>query len=99
MDYFDYGHNDLSPEHLLWRSVLALFLEDIQKDYFHYKKSLNGHRGEFYEKLQTHQHYLDDHWTECICDFARLDYGKFKSIVREIISGKKEIKIYAQYRY
>lgn len=93
------GHDDdLSPEHCLWRVVILLFLQDIQKDYLVYTNSLNGRRGKAFDEIQKHRHVANSEWLKIVCDFGMLDYDRFLEVVENVLAGKQEILINAQFR-
>ena len=89
--------NDFSPEELMWRQVILLFLQDIQKDYLVYKESLNGKRGRAYKDIELHKRIAQHKWTECVCEFASIDYNCLLDTIDLILSGKKKIIINAQF--
>ena len=90
---------DISPEERLWKTVLIIYLQDIQKYYLLYKNSLNGVKGEYHENLKLLIEFSKAEWTETICEFAGVDYDTFTDTVRQIITGEKEVKLSKTFQY
>ena len=89
--------DDFSPEELMWRTVVLVFLQDIQKDYLTYTTSLNGKRGKAFDKLKTHQNIANSEWLQLVCEFARIDYNCFLDVIDKVLKGEMEVTINAQY--
>lgn len=85
--------HDISPEQRLWRVVVLVLLQDIQKCYLNYINSLNGKRGKLYDEMISEYNVAKSEWMERVCEFAGIPHEKLMTVVRRIINGEQTIRL------
>lgn len=86
-----YHNPDQSPERRLWQAVLISFLQDVQKDYCEWRRSMNGSRNKYWNRIVTHRIVAREPTMEMICGFVEIDHDLVVQKVHDISDGVYEL--------
>ena len=90
----EYFSTDISPEELLWKSVILSFFHDAQRDRFMFNKATNSsQKKKYFDRLTAHLRLSTTEHIQTCCFLSKTNPEEFVLKLEGICNGICEIYI------